>query len=100
MTFIISLFKVRKQFVDSLKECQQIEDEYLFSAAVVQKMTMTRTVTIPHLIEQLTRFSWFMGYLSLADFFLYEQLYYFQGYCSQIIKDGVFERYMKDFQSL
>lgn len=56
-----------------------------------------RTDFISKLIEVLEKSEWYMGYLSLIDFILYELLFYFQGYCPEIISHPVFEQYMTRF---
>lgn len=52
------------------------------------------------LVKVLSESEWYMGYLTIVDFILYELLFYFQGYCPRIIEDPVFEAYLQRFESI
>ena len=41
-----------------------------------------------------------MGYLSLADFFLYNVLFYFQGFIPELVADETIDSYMTRFESI
>lgn len=52
---------------------------------------------LSHLLETT---EWYMGYLTLADFFLYNFLFYIQGFVPSIVLEGTLDDYMKRFESI
>ena len=59
-----------------------------------KRAVIARTSFFPELASLFSKQDWIMDYLSLADFFLYEMMFYYYGYCPEILSDPELLKYM------
>ena len=53
-------------------------------------MKYAQLIFTPEKLKNLSNSDWYLGYLTLADFFFYEQFFYGQGFCPQAFSDPMF----------
>ena len=78
----------------------EYSDETTFEKQMFEKMKVLRETFLREVGEVLMAREWYMGYLSIADFFLYNVLIYFQGFVPSIVTEKSIERYLRRFESL
>ena len=97
--FIIKLFYIRKTYLEILSSVDPTNEE-TFAKESTEKITALKEKMITELIEWLRTKEWYMGYLTLVDFLLYEILYCFRGYHPNVFNDPALMTYMGRFEGI
>lgn len=83
-SFISKTFHARNIYLEAMSGLEN-GDESIFEQQMFEKMKVLRMTFLQELSEILSYRDWYMGYLTLADFILYNVLIYFKGFVPSLI---------------
>ena len=75
-------------------------DQAVFQKLMFQKTKVLRETFLYEVDKILSTRDWYMGYLTIADFILYNVLKYYQVFVPGIIGEGPTSNFLKRFESL
>lgn len=98
-SFISKTFHARNIYLEATTALEN-ENEIVFEQQMFERLKVLRETFLKEVGEILKVRDWYMGYLTLADFFLFNVLVYFIGFVPSLVTEDSILEFMKRFEAL